>query len=71
MGKNAVVYFSDLIDGENLKNAMKKKGISITEKNISNDISARNEIILNGFRKLPIVKMNGKYSEGVDENSFK
>lgn len=70
MRKNAIVYFSDFIDGESLKNVMKQNGINITEKNISNDISARNEIILRGFRKLPIVKMNGKYLEGVDENSF-
>ena len=70
MVKNAIVYFSDFIDGENLKSIMKQNGINITEKNISNDISARNEIILRGFRKLPIDKMNGKYIEGVDENSF-
>lgn len=70
MEENAIVYFSDLIDGDDLKNAMKQKGINITERNVSNDIIARNEIILKGLRKLPIVKMNGKYLEGVDENSF-
>lgn len=63
MEKDVIIYTSNYISGEIIKSLLKEKKIVFTEKNVSTDIIARNEMILNGIRKLPIIKINDEYHE--------
>lgn len=67
MENKITIYTSSFINGEELKTNLVQKGVEFKEKNISDDITARNKIILQGLRKLPVLEVDGRFIEGAND----
>lgn len=50
------------------KNYLKQKGVDFEEKNVSTDMSARNELIKKGYRGVPVIIVNGEAIVGFDRH---
>ncbi len=66
--KNVTVYTSETCGYcHMLKEYLKDKEIAYTEKNISTDSQARNELISRGYRGVPIVLVGDETIVGFDQ----
>ncbi|EOD00278.1 glutaredoxin family protein [Caldisalinibacter kiritimatiensis] len=50
------------------KQYLQQKGVDFTEKNVSTDVSARNELIQMGYRGVPVIVVDGEEILGFDRN---
>ncbi len=69
--KNVVVYSSDTcVYCHEVKNYLKSLNVSFTEKNVSNDMAARKELISKGFMGVPVVLVDDETIQGFDKKKL-
>jgi glutaredoxin 3 len=68
---DVVVYSSDTCPYCALvKEYLSKKGVSYTEKNVSQDANARKELVRKGYMGVPVVIIDGEEIVGFDQQKI-
>ncbi len=66
--KNVVVYSSDSCGYCTMaKDFLKSKGVEYTEKNVSTDMTARQELMKKGFMGVPVIYVDDTVIHGFDK----
>ncbi len=69
MDKKIVVYTSETcVYCHKAKDYLNDKGIEYVEKNISKDVSARKELMAQGFMGVPIIMVDDEVIQGFDKS---
>lgn len=66
--KNVVIYSSDTCRYcHAAKEFLTEMAVAYEEKNVSNDINARKELISKGFMGVPVIMIDGEIIQGFDK----
>lgn len=66
--KKVVVYSSDTCGYCTMaKDFLKSKGVEFVEKNVSNDMTARQELMKKGFMGVPVIYVDDEVIHGFDK----
>lgn len=66
--KNVVIYSSDSCGYCTMaKDFLKAKGVEYTEKNVSTDMAARQELMKKGFMGVPVIYVDDTVIHGFDK----
>jgi glutaredoxin-like YruB-family protein len=71
MNKNVVIYSSDTcVYCHHAKEYLNQKGVAYEEKNVSKDMTARKELMAQGFMGVPIIKVGSEIIQGFDQEKL-
>jgi glutaredoxin-like YruB-family protein len=68
MAKEVIIYSSSTCPHcVSAKNYLTEKGVEYIEKNVSTDMTARNELIKKGYMGVPVIIVDGEEIVGFDK----